>query len=54
MAVRRSSIVAIIVVIVGLLAFNLLKSGGDLGNFGITVLSGLFQGMLLFLVASGL
>jgi branched-chain amino acid transport system permease protein len=51
---RRSSTAAIIVIIGGLLAFNLLKSGGDLGNFGITVLSGLFQGMLLFLVASGL
>jgi branched-chain amino acid transport system permease protein len=52
--IRRNSIVAIIAIIGGLLAFNLIKSGGNLGNFGITVLSGLFQGMLLFLVASGL
>ncbi len=51
---RRASVIAIVLVIVGLLAFNLIKSGGNLGNFGITVLSGLFQGMLLFLVASGL
>ncbi len=52
--IRRSSTLAIIAIIGGLLLFNLLKSGGNLGNFGITVLSGLFQGMLLFLVASGL
>ncbi len=52
--IRRSSTIAIIVIIGGLLAFNFIKSGGNLGNFGITVLSGLFQGMLLFLVASGL
>ncbi len=51
---RRASIIAVLVVIAALLAFNLIKSGGDLGNFGITVLSGLFQGMLLCLVASGL
>lgn len=51
---RRTSTVAILTIIAGLLAFNLIKSGGDLGNFGITVLSGLFQAMLLFLVASGL
>src|SRR5438128_1043567 len=54
MMTRRASIIAVVVVIAALLAFNLIKSGGDLGNFGITVLSGLFQGMLLFLVASGL
>ena len=51
---RLTSTIAIVLVITGLLAFNLIKSGGNLGNFGITVLSGLFQGMLLFLVASGL
>ena len=38
----------------GLAGVQFDQSGGDLGNFGITVLSGLFQGMLLFLVASGL
>lgn len=53
-SIRRSSTVAIFVIIIGLLGFNFVKSGGNLGNFGITVLSGLFQGMLLFLVASGL
>src|SRR5215207_3800404 len=51
---RRASTAAIFLIIAALLAFNLIKSSGDLGNFGITVLSGLFQGMLLFLVASGL
>lgn len=43
--------------IIGLLAFSLfttLSSGRGLGSFGITVMSGLFQAMLLFLVASGL
>ncbi len=52
--IRRSSTLAILAIIGGLLLFNFVKSGGNLGNFGITVLSGLFQGMLLFLVASGL
>lgn len=51
---RRASSGAIVLIIAALLAFNLVNSDGDLGNFGITVLSGLFQGMLLFLVASGL
>src|SRR5215207_2676389 len=51
---RRAASAAIVLIIAALLAFNLIKSGGDMGNFGITVLSGLFQGMLLFLVASGL
>lgn len=51
---RRASSVAIVLIIAALLAFNLVRSGGNMGNFGITVLSGLFQGMLLFLVASGL
>jgi branched-chain amino acid transport system permease protein len=54
MTTRRASSIAIVLIIAALLAFNLVKSGGNLGNFGITVLSGLFQGMLLFLVASGL
>lgn len=53
-SIRRRSTIAILVIIIGLLGFNFIKSGGNLGNFGITVLSGLFQGMLLFLVASGL
>ena len=37
-----------------LLIFGFAVTGGDVGDFGITILSGLFQGMLLFLVASGL
>jgi branched-chain amino acid transport system permease protein len=56
---RRNSWLAIGALIVGMLVFNLFISrdaqgGLNLGNFGITILSGLFQGMLLFLVASGL
>lgn len=50
---QRSSIIAIVVIIAGLLGYSFINSG-SLGNFGITVLSGLFQAMLLFLVASGL
>lgn len=50
---RRNSALVITVILIGLLAFSLVTSE-SLGNFGITVLSGLFQGMLLFLVASGL
>lgn len=46
------------VLIIGLFAlvfgFGFLSVKGDINDFGITVLSGLFQGMLLFLVASGL
>src|SRR5258708_8859620 len=40
--------------VVVLLVFSCLTSSSDLGTFGITVLSSLFQGMLLFLVAAGL
>ncbi len=53
MASKRTSVLAIAVILIALLAFSFIRSG-SLGNFGITVLSGLFQGMLLFLVASGL
>lgn len=42
---------AMIVAVIGLGAYS---TQGDLSSFGITILSGLFQGMLLFLVASGL
>jgi branched-chain amino acid transport system permease protein len=41
-------------VAVGLLLFGLNNANGDLGSFGITIMSGLFRAMLLFLVASGL
>lgn len=50
---NRSSLIAILVIIGGLIAVAFVNSN-SLGNFGITLLSGLFQGMLLFLVASGL
>lgn len=50
---QRTSLFAIGIIIVGLLAYSFFTSG-SLGNFAITVLSGLFQAMLLFLVASGL
>ncbi|MBK8032438.1 MAG: branched-chain amino acid ABC transporter permease [Anaerolineae bacterium] len=44
----------IAVVAVALLLFGFVNANGDLGSFGITIMSGLFQAMLLFLVASGL
>lgn len=50
---RRTPILIIIAITFGLLAFSFFNAR-SLGSFGITVLSGLFQGMLLFLVASGL
>lgn len=50
---RRGSLTAIIVIFAGLVVYAYLNSP-SLGNFGITLLSGLFQGMLLFLVAAGL
>jgi len=50
---QRTSLFAIIVIIIGLLAFSFFTAG-SLGSFAITVLSGLFLAMLLFLVASGL
>lgn len=50
---QRSSLIAIVVIFVGLVAVAY-TNATSLGGFGITVLSGLFQGMLLFLVASGL
>jgi branched-chain amino acid transport system permease protein len=51
---NSTPILIMIGVIGGLLGASLIVSAGDFGTFGITVLSGLFQGMLLFLVASGL
>lgn len=50
---KRGSLIAILAIYAGLLLVAYLNSP-SLGNFGITVLSGLFQGMLLFLVAAGL
>lgn len=51
---RKLPVGVILAIIIGLLAISFFNSRGNFGNFGITVLSGLFQGMLLFLVASGL
>lgn len=53
MTAKRHSTLAIAAIFAGLLIFSFATSG-SLGNFGITLLSALFQGMLLFLVASGL
>lgn len=50
---RRASLLAIIGIMAFLIGVALLNSNSA-GDFGITMLSGLFQGMLLFLVASGL
>lgn len=50
---QRGSLAAIVVIFAVLLVVAYLNSP-TLGNFGITVQSGLFQGMLLFLVAAGL
>jgi len=50
---KRGSLYALLAIIVGLVGFSFVTTG-DLGNFSITMLSGLLQGMLLFLVASGL
>lgn len=57
MSQSRSTLNIVAGLFVGLLGFSLittLSSGGSLGSFGITLISGLFQAMLLFLVASGL
>lgn len=50
---RRGSLIAIGAILLSLLGFSLLTTN-SLGDFSITILSGLLQGMLLFLVASGL
>jgi len=50
---RRMTLLIVAGLTAGLLGFSFITTG-DLGDFAITVMSGLFQGMLLFLVASGL
>ncbi len=50
---QKGTLIIVVVITVTLLGFSFLTTG-DLGSFGITVMSGLFQGMLLFLVASGM
>lgn len=52
-ALKRSSSLAIAGILVALIVVAAVNSS-SMGDFGITILSGLFQGMLLFLVASGL
>ena len=47
-------VIGVLVGLLGLSLFTSLQSTGDLGSFGITLVSGLFQAMLLFLVAAGL
>lgn len=50
---KRNSLIAIFGLTIGLIGFSWFTAPNP-GNFGITMLSGLFQGMLYFLVASGL
>ena len=50
---RKMTLVIVAGITFALLAFSYITTG-DLGDFAITIMSGLFQGMLLFLVASGL
>ena len=50
----RNPLIAAAVIAAVLLIFSYTTGGADPGIFGITVLSGLFQAMLLFLVAAGL
>lgn len=42
------------ILLISVILFGYFIVGGDLGSFSTMMLSGLFQGMLLFLVASGL
>lgn len=53
-AKNRTAILAVVFITIGLLAFSFIIAQGNMASFGSTILSGLFQGMLLFLVASGL
>ncbi|MCU0474869.1 MAG: branched-chain amino acid ABC transporter permease [Anaerolineae bacterium] len=53
MAANRSSLLATALLLAGLVGVAAYNAPTP-GQFGITLLSGLFQGMLLFLVASGL
>ncbi len=53
----RNTAFTVVGLISGMLLLALLTTlaaGDGMGSFGLTVMSGLFQGMLLFLVASGL
>lgn len=53
----RSTGLTILGLFIGLIGFSVITtfaSGGGMGSVAITLISGLFQGMLLFLVAAGL
>ncbi|MEM9950337.1 MAG: branched-chain amino acid ABC transporter permease [Chloroflexota bacterium] len=50
----RGTWILVLGMINAILGLGLYSTGGDMSSFGITILSGLFQGMLLFLVAAGL
>ena len=50
---QKGTLIMVAAITVALLGFSFVTTG-DLGSFGITLMSGLFQGMLLFLVAAGL
>jgi branched-chain amino acid transport system permease protein len=47
-------VIALLIVLIGASVTVTLLGGNDLGSFGIVLVSGLFNAMLLFLVASGL
>lgn len=51
---KRSDWQIVAILLAGTLLFAFYTSNGNFSSFGITVLSGLLQGMLLFLVAAGL
>ncbi|QPC81956.1 branched-chain amino acid ABC transporter permease [Phototrophicus methaneseepsis] len=51
---KRDAWLLVLGMIVAVVVFALYTSEFELSSFGITLISGLFQGMLLFLVASGL
>ncbi len=51
---KRSDLQIVAILLGGILLFALYTSNGNFSSFGITILSGLLQGMLLFLVAAGL
>ncbi len=51
---KKTDIALVLAILVGILLFSFYSSRGNLGSFSITLLSGMFQGTLLFLVAAGL
>ncbi len=53
MGEQRTTLLVVAIITFALLLFGFVTTG-SIGVFGITIMSGLFQGMLLFLVAAGL